>query len=412
MDIRKPVVAVLVGGSPAPGVNAVICSVTIEAINSGCDVIGIYEGYKRLREGKSKTIQFAKKDVQKLFSQGGSVLRTSKMQLTNAQEVDNVLRVLELLRVRYLITIGGVNTAHSTTLVAAAAKSSKYKLSVIHVPKTIFNDIPLPSQTRAFGFNTARQVGHSLVQMFQNDASTMVRWYVLTCVGVQSGHLTLGIGKSAAAHLTIIPEEYKDSGKPVTFGGIVDLIEASIYKRRMDDNNWGIVMLCEGLVDLMEKKEIEDRFGSRDDGHQDLGRHVCKELQSRFKKTGLDITTVPRLIGTECRAADPSAADILMARDLGYGAVRSLMTGVSGALVMVKGGAIQTLQLTDLLDPKTGASAVRCVSTKSVMFQVAQSYMTKLKKTELKDAATLQKIAAAANIKPQEFVEKFEKIAI
>jgi len=69
--------------------------------------------------------------------------------------------------------------------------------------------LPLPNNSRTFGFNTARQVGTTLVQMFAQDAATMIRWYILTCVGSDSGHLTLGIGKAAAATITVIPEEYK-----------------------------------------------------------------------------------------------------------------------------------------------------------------------------------------------------------
>jgi 6-phosphofructokinase len=50
-------------------------------------------------------------------------------------------------------------------------QAAKIKLSISHVPKTIFNDLPLGS-ARTFGFNTARQVGHTLVQMFAVDAAT------------------------------------------------------------------------------------------------------------------------------------------------------------------------------------------------------------------------------------------------
>jgi len=411
MDIRKPVMAILVGGSPAPGVNTVICAATLEGLNKGCEVIGIYEGYKRLREGKSKIIVFRAHDVTRIQTKGGSILRTSKMQLTTPQEVDNVLRVLEHHRVRYLVTIGGTATAYSSFLVAAAAKAAKFKLSIVHVPKTIFNDLPLPENARTFGFNTARQVGCSLVQMFAQDASTMVRWYILTCVGVDSGHLTLGIGKAAAASLTIIPEEYK--GKKVVFSELVDLIEATIYKRRMHDNNYGIAMLCEGLVDLMDKKEIQDRWGGDIDlAHQDLGRHIVNELQCRFKKAGLIITTVARNIGTECRAADPSAADILLSRDLGYSAARLLLEGQTGCMVTIKSGSINAVPLSDLLDAKSGKTTIRQVDTTKLLFQVAQNYMVKLKKTDLKEAAFVQKISAAANMKPEEFVQRYEYVAV
>jgi len=411
MDIRKPVMGILVGGSPAPGVNTVICAATLEALSNGCDVIGIFEGYKRLREGKSKIKTLLVQDVTRSQTKGGSILRTSKMQLRNAQEVDNVLRVLEHYRVRYLVTIGGTSTAYSSFLVDEAAKAAKVKLSIVHVPKTIFNDLPLPDSARTFGFNTARQVGCNLVEMFASDAATMVRWYILTCVGVDSGHLTIGIGKAAAVSITIIPEEYK--GKTVVFNELVDLLEATIYKRRMNDNNYGIAMICEGLVDLMDKKEIQDRFGGDIDlGHQDLGRHVVNELQSRFKKTGLIITTVARNIGTECRAADPSAADIILGRDLGYGAARLLLENKTGCVVTMKEETINPVLLSDLVDSSNQKTAVRQVDITKLPFQVAQSYMVRLKKSELQDKSTLQRLAQGANMTTEEFVKRFQYIAV
>jgi 6-phosphofructokinase 1 len=295
--------------------------------------------------------------------------------------------------------------------VAVAAKAAKLKLSIVHVPKTIFDDLPLPDNARTFGFDTARQVGCSLVQMFAQDAATMVRWYLLTCVGVESGHLTLGIGKAAAAHLTIVPEEFQ--GKKVVFNELVDMVEATIYKRRMHDNNYGVAVLCEGLVDLMDKKEIQDRFGGDvDAAHQDLGRHISNELQNRFKKAGVVITTVARNIGTECRAADPSAADILLSRDLGFGAARLLLDNQTGCIVSIKAGAIHALPLTDIIDPNTGKCALRRVDVTTLPFIVAQNYMVRLKKSDLKDVAFVQKIAASANMTPQEFIQRFEYCAL
>jgi len=269
----------------------------------------------------------------------------------------------------------------------------------------------LPDNSRTFGFNTARQVGTTLVQMFAQDAATMVRWYILTCVGADSGHLTLGIGKAAAASITIIPEEYK--GRKVEFSEIVDLLEATIYKRRNHETDYGIAILCEGLVDIMDKKEIQERFGGDIDlGHQDLGRHIVAELQARFKKTGLVITTIARHIGTECRAADPSAGDIILSRDLGYGAVRLLLEGNTGCMVTIKAGTLYPLPLSELLDPKTGQCAIRAVDTSKLGFQVAQNYMVKVKKSELNDGAFLQKIAKSAKMTPEEFVQRFKYVAV
>jgi 6-phosphofructokinase len=116
--------------------------------------------------------------------------------------------------------------------VVSAAAAAKYKLSVIHVPKSIFNDMPLGEGVRTFGFSTAREVGCQLVQNFANDARTMLRWYILVCMGQKAGHLTLGIGKAGAATVTIIAEDYLNRSTPLTFMELATVLEAAIYKVR------------------------------------------------------------------------------------------------------------------------------------------------------------------------------------
>ena len=61
-------------------------------------------------------------------------------------------------------TIGGTVTAYSASLVASAAKAANMKLSCVHVPKSIFNDLPLPENAKTFGYDTARQARRAMGQ--------------------------------------------------------------------------------------------------------------------------------------------------------------------------------------------------------------------------------------------------------
>ena len=101
---------------------------------------------------------------------------------------------------------------------------------VAHVPKTIDNDLPLPPSTPTFGFETARHLGVQIVRNLAEDARTTSRWYLIVCMGRAAGHLALGIGKAAAATLTIIPEEF--GGRRVTLDEICDILVGSVIKRR------------------------------------------------------------------------------------------------------------------------------------------------------------------------------------
>src|SRR5215471_4719210 len=111
--------ALLVGGGPAPGINGVISSATIEAINHGTEVLGLLDGFQWLAQGdathyKSLTIG----DVKAIHNRGGSILGTSRTNPTKSDTaMQNVLDVLRRLGVTSLVTIGGDDTAFSASQV-------------------------------------------------------------------------------------------------------------------------------------------------------------------------------------------------------------------------------------------------------------------------------------------------------
>src|SRR5262245_36598744 len=105
--------AILAGGGPAPGINSVISSVAIEARNVGLEVIGSYDGFEHLIQGRTDMVRdLAIEDVSRIHFQGGSILRTSRANPTsNAAALDAVVSTLRQLDVGYLVTIGGDDTA-------------------------------------------------------------------------------------------------------------------------------------------------------------------------------------------------------------------------------------------------------------------------------------------------------------
>src|SRR5581483_1755518 len=89
--------ALLVGGGPAPGINGVISSVTIEAINNGMEVIGIYDGFQGLVRGNiDNCLSLTIKEVSQIHLRGGSLLRTSRV--NPAKSEDDMQNVLDGLR--------------------------------------------------------------------------------------------------------------------------------------------------------------------------------------------------------------------------------------------------------------------------------------------------------------------------
>ena len=252
----------------------------------------------------------------------------------------NVLETLRKLNVTMLVTIGGDDTAFSGSQVYLRAGGA---IRVAHVPKTIDNDLPLPGSAPTFGFETARHLGVGIVRNLAEDARTTSRWYLIVSMGRAAGHLALGIGKAAAATLTIIPEEFR--GRPVSVDDVCDILIGSIVKRRSANLNYGVAVLAEGLIEAIGEKGLETmiddgqlgRYGtiSRDDhghlrlGEIDFGRMMKDALTQKLKALGLEITIIDKDLGYELRCADPIPFDAEYTRDLGYGAVNFLMSDES-----------------------------------------------------------------------------------
>src|SRR3972149_6644181 len=254
--------AILVGGGPAPGINAVIAAATIEARNQGCRVLGCYDGYKWLVEGNTEhVVELTIDDLSRIHFDGGSIIRTSRTNPARSPEgVARVAETLKRLGVEHLITIGGDDTAYASSRVARAMPG----LTVAHVPKTIDNDLPLPGDIVTFGYTTACNLGKELVRNLMQDASTTERWFFVTDMGRRAGHLALGIGGSAGATLTVIAEEFAEPKGSLDRGAHGR--EAASIKRRMRGGEQGVAILSEGLAEKLELDPLapveRDQYGN------------------------------------------------------------------------------------------------------------------------------------------------------
>ncbi len=401
---------IIVGGGPAPGINGVISAATIEAINSGLRVIGIKDGFKRLFRGdRTAAVELSIEDVSRIHLTGGSILRTSRDYPDRLKtRFKTLMKTLYDLDVRYLITIGGDGTSFMARMIE---RESMGRISIVHVPKTIDNDLPLPGGMPTFGYETARHVGVELVKNLMEDARTMGRWYFVTTMGRYTGHLALGICKAAGATVALIPEEFPE--RKLSIKKVADILEGAIIKRLYFGRDHGVAILAEGIAhkfdikELMKYEEIsQDESGRVRLSEIQLGRVLKHFVQDSLKERGISITIVDKNIGYELRAADPIPFDIEYTRDLGYGAVKYLLNGGSGAMIVLHDGHLRAVPLKDLVDPATDKTRLRLVSTRSEGYQVARKYMIRLERTDFKNPR-LKELASVALMSPEEFKKRF-----
>lgn len=411
--VSKQRLGILVGGGPAPGINGVIAAATIEAINSGLSVVGIYEGYMHLAAGDiSHTAELSIDDVSRSHGSGGSILRTSRTNPAKDEAtLDRCIESLRVLGLRYLICIGGDDTTYGASRIAAKTAGS---IGVVTVPKTIDNDLPLPDNAPTFGFETARSVGTAIVENLMEDARSAERWYLAVTMGRKSGSLALGICKAAGATLAIIPEEFSTDHVPLA--RVVDTIVGAILKRKASGHDHGVAVIAEGIVEHIDPADFEndsdvarDAYGNLQLADIPIGFVLRDAIRTRLKELGVKATVVPKDIGYELRCAKPLPFDLEYTRTLGYGAVRYLLGGGSGALVALSGGRVVPVTLGELVDPTTGRVRIRRVDVTNESYQVARKYMIRLEPEDLVEPQ-LSLISAETTLSPLDFRAQFLRL--
>ncbi len=407
-------IGILVGGGPAPGINGVIAAATLRCLSTGRQVLGIRDGFKRLMAGDTSHIApLTPAEVSQLHFQGGSYLGTARANPTkNPQHLENVVATLLKLNVSGLITIGGDDTCFSALKLEQAARG---RLRVVHVPKTIDNDLDLPEGIPTFGFETARHVGVKIVQTIMVEARTTSHWFFVVAMGRQAGHLALGIGKAAGATLTLIPEEFPE--RPLRLSRLADVLAGAILKRLSLGREDGVAVLAEGLAEALDPVDLsQDAAVPRDDhGHIQLSEVnltglLKRAVLSRLAPMGITPVIREKDIGFELRCANPIGFDLEYTRDLGYSAATFLLEGGNAAMVSMVNGRFAPIPFDRILDSRTGRTRVRPVNTHSASYEIARRYMVCLEPEDFEQPETLARYAALAHMTPEKFRSCFEYV--
>ena len=376
-------VAILCGGGPAPGINAVISSISRVFLKSGYQVLGIHEGYKGLfsEDAEIQEIDFSFAD--RIHNIGGSAIKMSRFKPKNSDFNTNLF---EKHNIKLLVTIGGDDTASTANRIANYLKNNDIKIQNIHVPKTIDNDLPLPEGIPTFGYQSAKHEGVAIGTTIYEDARTSGNWFVISAMGREAGHLAFGIGSALRFPMIVIPEMFNKT--EITIEKITRLIISAIIKRRILGIEYGVVIVSEGVFHFMNDKEIEKsgvNFTYDDHGHPELGNvskaHIFNVVLNRkLKELNIKVKSRPVELGYEIRCIRPIAYDLLYCSLLGMGVKRLFDSGYTGCMVTAdQTGIIKPLFLKDVED-ENGKIKPRLVNMKAekakIVFEDGLQYLT------------------------------------
>jgi 6-phosphofructokinase 1 len=286
-------------------------------------------------------------------------------------------------------------------------------LRSVHVPKTIDNDLPLPEGIPTFGFETARALGARLVTTIMEDALTTQHWFLVVTMGRSSGHLALGIGKSAGATLTIIPEEWQ--GQPIHLQEVVDILVTSIILRAASDRPHGVAVIAEGVASNLVAEELR-KFEGVSLGEFEhikledikLSDVLKRAVRRDLGKLGMDkVQLRDKEMGYELRCAEPIAYDVDYARSLGQAATDFLLSGDSNATISLQFNQVKAIPSEEIIDVQTGKIQVRKVNIDSFAYRSAYNFMIRLKPEHAHDPLLLERMARQTNKSTEEFIARY-----
>jgi 6-phosphofructokinase 1 len=208
----------------------------------------------------------------------------------------------------------------------------------------------------------------------------------------------------------VIPEEFHVPTLELSL--VVDTIVGSIIKRLAAGRDDGVALVAEGIAERLDPQMLANLNSGRDAyGHVHLadvpiGSLLREQTMKTLAELGVKATVVSKDIGYELRCAKPVPFDVEYTRTLGYGAVRYLLGGGSGALIAISGGRVTPVSLDELKDPETGRVRTRMVEVDTESYHVSRSYMIRLEMPDFEEP-TLASLAAQTKLSAHEFKARF-----
>ncbi|MBO5607952.1 MAG: 6-phosphofructokinase [Treponema sp.] len=326
---------VLTNGGDAPGLNAAVRAVCLSAEKKGMQAVGIRNGYSGLVSGEME--ELSGKNLQEIFSSGGTVLGTSRYKPFKSPEknpetglypAEAIVRNIEKWNLDAVVCMGGNGTNTTANLLRELG------LNVIGLPKTIDNDIVLTDVT--FGFQSAVEVASSSIDRLVTTAKSHGRIMLVEIMGHKTGWLALEAGLGGGADAVLIPEIPYDPSSLAAF-----------LSRRADERGFAMVAVAEGAKDLEEarlgKKELKARRAKS-------GLSVCGRISAALSECGVPASHEIRScsLGYLQRGGSPCAYDRVLASRLGMTAADFLEQGKFGVMAAVQNGEIVGVPLSDV----------------------------------------------------------------
>lgn len=327
-------IGILTAGGDAPGLNAAIRGFGKAALSEGWELVGFRDGMRGLAENRFEALDA--RSLSGILTTGGTMLGTSRdkvhRMVVDGESRDMIPTIVDNYEadgLDALVCLGGGGTAKNARRLMDAG------LNVLHLPKTIDNDIV--ETDSSFGFATALEIATEAVDRLHSTAHSHHRIILTEIMGHRAGWLALGAGIAGGADVILLPEI------PYSVDKIVEKIE----RRRSHGSTFSVVAVAEGALNIADRLEIEHaqqlvKEASTPESKAAAKRGV-KRLEASHRantftlatqleeRTGLEARV--SILGYVQRGGTPNAADRLLGTRLGVAGVEAIKAGQFGVMV-------------------------------------------------------------------------------
>ncbi|MDY2779445.1 MAG: diphosphate--fructose-6-phosphate 1-phosphotransferase [Alloprevotella sp.] len=242
---------VILSGGQAPGGHNVICGLfdELKKQNPDSKLYGFLMGPGGLVD--HKYMEITDEIVAEYRNTGGfDLIGSGRTKLEKAEQFEAGLEIIRKLNIKAIVIIGGDDSNTNACVLAEYYAAKGCGVQVIGCPKTIDGDLKNEQIETSFGFDTACKTYAEVIGNIQRDANSARKyWHFIKLMGRSASHIALECALQCQPNICIISEEVEEKNQ--TLDDIVNYIASVVAQRAADGNNFGTVLIPEGLIEFI-----------------------------------------------------------------------------------------------------------------------------------------------------------------
>ena len=248
---QKMNVGIILSGGQAPGGHNVITGLfdQIKKLNPENRLFGFILGPGGLVD--HNYMELTESIIDEYRNTGGfDMIGSGRTKLEKVEQFEKGLEIIRQLDIKAIVIIGGDDSNTNACVLAEYYAAQKYGVQVIGCPKTIDGDLKNDQIETSFGFDTACKTYSELIGNIERDCNSARKyWHFIKVMGRSASHIALECALQTQPNICLISEEIEQKG--MSLNDIVEYIANAVAARAADGNNFGTVIIPEGVIEFI-----------------------------------------------------------------------------------------------------------------------------------------------------------------